>query len=301
MRFLSGDGSYLYTLRLVEFPQTDENRVYCTLDIEYLKTKVYADFRSQVDIFFQTGRFVMFRSLAYTDRDGAEKTVPFKRSLIQQYQKLGGEIPYYTLMTIDKPEEEIINSTFGANEATIIRGSSIIRGGKTADIPFAVRMFSYNDFTDTALTLDAGPLTFSKGDTIHLDMILLPWGTGLETDCENVRKVLADSAVNRLSISAGTGSVKEDLIVPTVLCKDNGAEFTVTGGGNNSVVRIGGFTQFGKLMIEEQTDGQWTPVPLASVWGYDGYGVQYEPDGTYTYSFVYDSDGSARTFRATIG
>ena len=77
--------------------------------------------------------------------------------------------------------------------------------------------------------------------------------------------------------------------------------FTVTGGGNNSVVKVDGFTRFGRLLLEEKTGGGWTPVELASVWGYDGYGVHYNPDGTYCYSFVYGSDGSARTFRATVG
>ena len=300
MRFLSGDGSYMYTLRHVEFPQTDENRVYYTVDVDFLKTKSFANFRGDVDVFFQTGRFVEFKTLAYTDRNDEEKTFTFKKSLVKKYHKLGGDIPYYSLLTINKSEEEIRNSTFGANEATIIRGSSIIRNGKKTDIPFTVRSFAFNDFTDTALTLDVGPVTFKKGDSIHLDLILLPWGSGLETDCENVRKVKEDSAVNRLRAETETGSVVNDIIIPTVKCENNEAVFTVTGGGNNSVVKIDGFTQFGRLKVEEKIDGQWTPVPLASDCGYDGYDVQYNPDGTYCYSFVYSSDGSPRTFRATV-
>ena len=300
MRFLSGDGSYMYTLRHVEFPQTDENRTYYTVDVEFLKNKTYLNFRGDVDIFFQTGRFVEFKTLAYTDKNNEEKTFTFEKSLIKKYHKLGGDIPYYSLLTINKSEEEIRNSTFGANEATIIRDSSIIRGGKKTDIPFTVRTFAYNDFTDTALTLDVGPVSFRKGDSIHLDLILLPWGTGLETDCENVRKVKEDSAVNRLRAEAETGSVVNDIIIPTVRCENNEAVFTVTGGGNNSVAKIDGFTQFGRLKVEERIGGQWTPVPLASECGYDGYDVQYNPDGTYSYSFVFDADGTSRTFRAAV-
>lgn len=33
---------------------------------------------------------------------------------------------------------------------------------------------------------------------------------------------------------------------------------------------------------------------------YDGYGVQYEKDGTYSYSFVFSADGTAKTFRVTV-
>ena len=58
MQFISGDGSYRYTLRHVEFPQTDENRTYYTVDLEFLKPKTYLNFRHDVDLFFQTGRFV---------------------------------------------------------------------------------------------------------------------------------------------------------------------------------------------------------------------------------------------------
>ena len=300
MRFLSGDGSYRYTLRHVEFPQTDENRVYYTVDVEFLKNKTYLNFRSEVDLFFQTGRFVEYKTLAYAGADGKETTAPFERGLIQKYHRLGGEIPWYTLMTIDDTEEAIRNNTFGGNSATIIRDYSIIRGGKSADIPFTVRTFSFNDFTDSALTLDVGPVTFRKGDSIRLDLILMPWGTGLETDWENVRKVLDDSAANRLTASAEKGSVVDDDVIPTVRCDNNEAVFTVSGGGNNTVVRVEGFTRFGELAVEEKTGSGWTPVELSSACGYDGYGVRYNADGTYGYSFVYGSDGTPRTFRATV-
>ncbi|MCR5041770.1 MAG: hypothetical protein K6C36_06730 [Clostridia bacterium] len=109
-----------------------------------------------------------------------------------------------------------------------------------------------------------------------------------------------DSAFDRLTAEAEIGTVMEDAVIPTVKCAENEAVFTIRGGGNNSVVKVNGFTKFGKLNVEEKTDGVWTPVSLASVWGYDGYGVQYDQDGTYCYSFVYNSDGSARTFRVTV-
>ncbi|MBQ6019496.1 MAG: hypothetical protein IJL26_04870 [Clostridia bacterium] len=300
MRFLSGDGSYVYTLRHVEFPQTDENRTYYTVDVEFLKDKAYLNFRGDMDLFFQTGRWLRFRSFGFLDGNNEDQIVPLDYGVTKKYHRLGDENPYYTLLTIDKPEEEILNSTFGANEATIVRGYSVTRGGENEKIPLAVREHAYNDFSDVSLTLDVGAITFMKGDTIHLDLILMPWGTGLETHCENVKKVREDSAVNRLSVEAQIGEAAADGIIPTVKSENNTAEFTVRGGGNNSVVKLDGFTRFGKLKIEEKTGDTWTPVGLASVWGYDGYGVHYNPDGTYCYSFVYASDGSARTFRATV-
>ena len=119
-----------------------------------------------------------------------------------------------------------LSALFGANAATLIRGSSITCGGKKKDIPFTVRAFAYNDFTDTALTLDTGAITFKKGDTIHLDLILLPWGTGLETTTDNVKTVLEDSCLNRLAVTRANGAIVDDPLVPTVYCTDNTAEFS---------------------------------------------------------------------------
>ena len=300
MRFLSADGSYRYTLRHVEFPQTDENRTYYTVDIEFLKNKTYANFRGDVDLFFQTGRWIHFKSFGYLDENNEDRIIPLDYGITKKYHRLGDDNPYYTLLTIYRPEEESLNNTFGANEATFVRGYSVTRGGKPAEIPLTVREHAWNDFSDASLTLDVGPVTFKKGDTIHLDLILMPWGIGIEEHCENVKAVREDSCVNRLRITEADGATVNDEIIPTAFCVDNSAQFTVTGGGNNSVVKLKGFTRFGKLRVEELRDGEWTPVELASVWGYDGYGVRYEADGTYTYSFVYASDGSPRTFRATV-
>ena len=300
MRFLSADGSYRYTLRHVEFPQTDENRTYYTVDIEFLKNKTYANFRGDVDLFFQTGRWIHFKSFGYLDENNEDRIIPLDYGITKKYHRLGDDNPYYTLLTIYRPEEESLNNTFGANEATFVRGYSVTRGGKPAEIPLTVREHAWNDFSDASLTLDVGPVTFKKGDTIHLDLILMPWGIGIEEHCENVKAVREDSCVNRLKITEADGAIADDAVVPTVVCVDNTARFTVAGGGNNSVVKIKGFTRFGKLRVEELRNGEWTGVELASVWGYDGYGIQYEADGTYTYSFVYASDGTAKTFRATV-
>ena len=45
--FFSDDGSYKYTLRHVEFPQTDENRTYYTLEVEFLGDKTFSNFRGR--------------------------------------------------------------------------------------------------------------------------------------------------------------------------------------------------------------------------------------------------------------
>ena len=300
MRFLSADGSYRYTLRHVEFPQTDENRVYYTVDVEFLKDKTYLNFRGDVDLFFLTGYLVRFRSIAFQNENGEEETVALDYGVTKKYHKLGGEYPYYTLLTVDRPEEESLNSTFGANAAALVRGYSVTCGGRPFAAPLTVREHAYSDFSDTGLTLDVRTIAFKKGDTIHMDLILLPWGTGIETTTENVRAVRADSCVDRLAVTAATGAAVDDPLVPTVRCTDDTAEFTVTGGRNNCAVKVSGFMRFGRLAVERLEDGEWRRLTLNGPSGYDGYGVKYEPDGTYSYSFVFAADGAEETFRVTV-
>ena len=300
MTYLSDDGKYKYTLRHAEFPSTDENRTFYTVEIEFLGDKTFSDFRENVDLFYIDGRFVKFDYFGWLDGNNADRTTKLTAAGKTQYYPLGGDNPYFTLYRVTEDTQNWFAQNFGANAALLVRGSEIVMNGETRSVPFTVRQFSGAESTAAALTLDAKELAFRKGDTIRLDLILMPWGTGLETQCGNVKDVRKDSCLNRLSVTAATGEAVEDPILPTVRCENNVAEFTVTGGKNNTAVRIDGFTQFGRLCVEELTDGVWTPVALASSLGYDGYGVKYNADGTYGYSFVYDSDGSARTFRATV-
>ena len=301
MSYLSADGTYRYTLRHAEFPSTDENRTFYTLRIEFLGDKTFSDFRENVDLFGLDGRFVKFDYLGYLGADNADRVAVIDTTEKTRYYALGDDDPYYTLMHITGDTQSWLSKNFGANAAVFLRGSEIVMNGEPVGIPFAVRDGSDTETTEASLTLDAKELTFKKGDTISLDLILMPWGTGLETRCDNVKNVRADSCVNRLSVAARVGEAVDDLILPTVKCNNNTAEFTVTGGMNNTPVRVDGFTEFGRLCVEEYADGAWSPVGLASAHGYDGYGIQYNADGTYGYSFVYASDGSARTFRVSVG
>ena len=300
MSYLSADGKYQYKLRHVEFPSTDENRTFYTVEIRFLADKSFSDFRKNVDLFGLTGRFVKFDYLNYLGADNTDRTAVVDTTEKTRYYALGDDNPYFTLTHITGDTQSWLQQNFGANAAVFVRDSKIVMNGEQVQIPLAVRDGSDSETTDAGLTLDAKTLSFREGDTISLDLILMPWGTGLETRCDNVKQVREDSCLNRLSVTAQTGEAAVDQILPVVMCANNEAEFTVTGGKNNTPVRIDGFTAFGKLLVEEYAGGAWRQVALASSHGYDGYGIQYNDDGTYSYSFIYDSDGGARTFRVHI-
>ena len=63
-------------------------------------------------------------------------------------------------------------------------------------------------------------------------------------------------------------------------------------------VRVYGFDNWQKPVIEEKVNGQWVTYDIASPNGYDGYTVFYDGDGTYSFAFIIPMDnGEARTFR----
>ena len=129
-----------------------------------------------------------------------------------------------------------------------------------------------------------------------LELILLPWGTGLETHDDNVRAVREDSALHPIRVTAQTGSVIGDSILPHLRCEENAAQFTLTGGSNNIAVRVDGFTGDDLPQIEQKTAEGWQRFALSSSNGYDGYTVHCNADGTYGFSFVYTAENPTDTY-----
>ena len=135
---------------------------------------------------------------------------------------------------------------------------------------------------------------------------VLPDGT-LYMD-KNVRDVRENTLLNPLTVSSETDEIIESPFLPKVKSKDGKtAEFTLSGGQNNVTVRIYGFDMLTAPKVQEYVDGEWVEYTLSShktpdkngyYHYYDGYQVNYDEDGTYSYSFVTTMyDGAPRKFR----
>ena len=291
--YTSDCGSYDYTLRHFEYPQTDENRTYYTVDITFNRDMTFTDFRRDFEIFWFNGRYAEFTKLGYLNKDNECVTGKIENSPINKYYTLGSDCPYIgffdiTEKTINTPDEH-----FNANIAVVVRNSSMIIGGEQTDIPLCFKDSSAFHESNGALTLDKKSLKIKAGDRIRLDLILLPWGVGNEEHDENVRRVREDSAVNTIKVTAQTGSVIADSILPRVRAEGNRAEFTVTGGRNNIAVRVDGFTTPDCPAVYMDSGSGYSRLDLASQSGFDGYTVFYNDDGTYGYSFVFESDNTS--------
>ncbi|MBQ3151735.1 MAG: hypothetical protein IJB86_10880 [Clostridia bacterium] len=297
--YLSDCGSFIYSLRHVEFPQTDENRTYFTIDVTFTKKVSFDNFRRDFDIFYYDGRNAKYDSLSYIGTDNKQVDVEANNTSTVKYYTLGNDAPFYTLYDVTKETEHLIEERFACNFALLIKDSKIVIGGEEQNIPFAVRNTSRPSASIACLTLDTKKIEFNPGDTIKLDIILLPWGVGNEETIESVTNVREDSIQNPTVLTAEVGTVIEDTFLPRIMADDGVAEFTVTGGRNNTAIRVDGFTSLNCPDVYAKVGDSYEKLSVASVNGYDGYTVHYNADGTYSFSFVYHAENpdSTNTFR----
>ena len=296
--YTDDNGKYDYSLRHLEMPQPDENRTYYSLRVDFKEDVTYENFKENFDIFYFDGRFTAFNKCDYLDENN--KSITDDVSKDETYHILGTEAPFMGFYSVtDKTAPLITESCFGCNFALIIKNSRIVAGGKEQSIPFVFKEHGDEEFTTGVLTLDAEKLTFKKGDSIEIDLILLPWGIGTETDDKNVLTVREDSALKAVKTTAAVGTVKEDTYLPTVKAENGVAEFTVSGGRGNITVKADGFKSMTKPEIFTLSNGKWVEYKTASANGYDGYSVHSDYDGTYSFSFVFTSNDpeTAHSFR----
>ena len=220
-----------------------------------------------------------------------------------------------------------------SNVGFLIYNSSFVIGGQTQSPEFIL-----TDKDQTLhLSLNLGKITLKKGDRFTINAILLPWGsqeldnqyddngnlvadkicydtvidvvTGEQYKDKSVRNVREDTLLNPLKAAAEADCVIENSVYLPKIRTINGksAEFTLSGGMNNVAVRISGFEKLTSPKVYEKIDGEWVEIELYSAnnrdkmgfaYYYDGYGVQYDGDGTFSYSFVTTMDGeNPRTFK----
>ncbi len=291
-------GSYTYTLRHVEFPQTDENRTYYEVEINFNREVTFDNFKRDFDLFYFDGRMVNFNKLGYLDSDNNYAVADVNTSK-DVYYTLGNESPYWGFYDITDDTADQLNNHFGCNFAMLIKDSEIIATGVEKDIAFAVRDSSSKSLTSGSLTLDVEEITFMPGDSIKLNLVLLPWGQGTEENDSNVRAVREDSGTKSVKVTAITGTLEDDALVPTIRVDNGVGEIKVTGGRNNNVVRFNGFTELECPKIYIKDGDSWLEASVCTEKGYDGYGVHYNDDGTYGFSFVYSMDNPdvEHTFR----
>jgi len=294
MSYVSDDGRIKVDYRHMEMPQTDENRTYYEIRMTVLEDIEIENFMDDFSIFSMDGRAVTYETLSYLDANNKVViTEPELRGKRADYHKLGMEAPFFAYSYSSKSSDYV-------NMAVIVKDWDIVIGGEQYTDHLIFRDIGEGSLNNGTLTLNLEKVTLKAGDTISIDMILMPWGSQLteDGDISSVLQVREDSCLNPFKAEVAVGEIIPDTYMPKIKAEDNTAEFTVSGGHNNMAVRVYGFDHWTTPVIEEKINGTWVTYDVASVNGYDGYMVFYDGDGTYSYAFVIPmEDGTPRTFR----
>ncbi len=333
--YASADGKIVATYTHMEMPQTDENRSYYEMKYTVLEDVEINDFKNNFRFYYCTDNNSAgsYKKLGYLDENNDYQVVDVASSA--DYV-LGKECPYFSLFMMPDWLRDNPHAEGYTNLAFLVYNYEIIINGEKVDTNFYLR----NRGGTASLSLNLEDVELKKGDTFTINAILLPWGSQeLEDDPanrynashipenfhgytynsvledgtlymdKNVRDVRENTLLNPIKATSDKDcEIVNSTFVPK-LKTTNGktAEFTLSGGHNNNVVRIYGFDMLTAPKVEEFVDGEWVEYELNSInhpdgYGYghyyDGYGVNYDGDGTYSYSFVVPMDnGEPRKFR----
>ena len=268
-----------------------------TLELTVLEDLEIKDFVNNFSFFSMDGRAIVYKKLGYLDENNNPKVVDLKLGEHVDYYKLGKNGAYFDYFIDSDPSH---TKTDSVNMAVIIKDYAMVIGGKAYDGNLVLRESYEGSVNLATLTADLGDVTLRAGDTVRIDMILLPWGQPESTDDSNVRKVREDSVLSAIKAEAKVGTVIADTYLPTVMADSGVAEFTVSGGGSTIyAVRVYGFDTYTKPTIQVLENGAWVDYTFQHH-SYDGYLSFREDDGTYSYAFSFEmKDGEARTFRVT--
>ena len=316
MDYISDDGKIKVSYTHMEMPQTDENRTYYTMKYEVLEDVSFNNFREDFTLYTVMPKSdIKYEYLAFYSEANKSVSIKTSRNGKNRSYRLSKDQPYFAVY---QATEDSSGKDNYVNLSFLIHSAEFTIGGESAD-PY----FILNDHEqEFKLSLDLGEVTLKAGDSFTINAIIMPWGsqkTVYESEEEgfmaykNVHDVRENSLVNDLKATAIKDCVvdKSSVFLPTV-CSTNGrsAEFTLSGGANNCTVKLMGFTRNTIPTVYELKGGEWVRYNLSSYYypdrtgyknTYDGYGVQYEENGLFTYSFVVKMvEGIDRTFKFVV-
>ncbi len=297
--FISTDGKIKCSYRHTEMPQTDENRTYYEIDYEVLEPISFEDFKKQFSIFSANSLHKSYKSFGYLDKNNLLKIV--SRSLENSFNDvyvLGNKCPYFDMY-------DCTNSSDYVNLGILIKNYNIYIDNKNVETEFVVRSRydapSTTNYIDLSLNFDS--ITLNKGDKMHFEIVLVPWGDQNTVNDDNIRELRKNTLLKPFSLSVEKGKIIEDTFLNKIeVDKDSQvAVFTISEGKNVASNRIFGFNELGRLFVEEYVDGEWVKFNN-NYYEYDGYMVYFDEDKTFSYSFNVDmgEENNGRTFRVSI-
>ncbi len=296
MDYISDDGKIQVSYNHIEMPQTDEHRAYYEISYEVLEDVTIKNFSTDFSFFSTKGYAGSYKKMGYLNENNEITHISTPN---RAFTKLGDNCPYVSFYDLEGQWENKCGNT-----GFVIYNSNLTIGGET----YTGNFFLLSRNGQHYLTLDLGEVTLKKGDTMTINMVIVPWGSEESEDDSNMIRIRENTCLDPLSVTVQNGEKMESVFVPRVKSTDGKtAEFTLSGGSNNSVVRVYGFDKVTSPKIYEKINGEWVEYITSSINSpdmddtchyYDGYFVYYDGDGTYSYTFIADmTDKDSRTFK----
>ncbi len=296
MDYISDDGRIAVTYKHIEFPQTDEHRAFYEISYEVLEDISFKSFKNDFAFFSTKAHVGTYQKMGYLD---VNNQVVHTNATTDKYTVLGDNCPYVSFYALKGDGEDKCG-----NMGFVIYSADMTVGGEKYEGNFAVLSASPRHY----LTLDLDEVTLKKGDTMTINIVIVPWGSEQSADDSNMLAIRENTCLDPLTVTVRKGEAIESVIVPKVKTDDGkSAEFTLSGGNNNVAVRVYGFKKLTAPKLYELIGGEWkeyvtsssaNPDNEGNLHYYDGYCVYYDGDGTYSYTFPVDmTDAESRTFR----
>ncbi len=305
MTYVSDDGKIKVTYNHMEMPQTDENRTYYQMTYEVLEDISFENFKRDFSFYSVRGLNGDYGLIGYLDQSNNPVMTDNVADGNTAYYTLGDQFPYFDMCKmIAGTVDDYVNVSF------LVANAEFTMNGQKVDAPFVVK----NEFLAAYLTLDLAEVTLKKGDTFKINAIIMPWGSQ-ETDYraehpdQNVLDVRQNTLIDPLKVDVAVGENVSSIFLPGIKAQNDTAEFTLSGGENNITLRVSGFSALSVPKIYEKVNGKWVEYKVNSLDNpdtkgfhhyYDGYMVQYDGDGTFSYSFVVAMSDKARTFKVEL-
>ena len=335
----SSDGKVSVTYTHTETPQIDENRAYYEIKYTFNEDVSFTNFRDNFTFYSVTDNNAIgvYQKLGYLNANNESVVADANHTTTSVTYTLGDNCPYFSFFMMPEWNRESTSAQGYTNLAMLFKDWKVTSNGEEISTKLCIRnhtetvylsmdidtiSFKKGDtITINAILMPWGSQQMEDDPTNRLENAqtaiynsphysdVLPDGT-LYMD-KNVRDVRENTLLDPLTASAGENStVIDSPFVPRVKSTNGqSATFTVSGGYDNNVVRVYGFNKLTVPKIEQLVDGEWVEYVVSShstpdAYGYshyyDGYMVHYDPDGTYSYSFVYNmTDVNSRTFRVS--
>lgn len=296
--YISDDNKYKFDLRHVEMAQDDESRTYYEIDFEMLEDTTLKS--KDFSIIGFDGRNTDYKKYAFLDESGNHVVLDAKRTKGEETFNVLHEGTSY-LSVYEKTNHKVENNNFGL----IVKNATVQKSDKTNSLGLA--MYTnfgkiHNKMNYASLTLKDN-LRLNKGDKLHLEIILLPYGDEgkMVENGDNIIKVYNDSVLDPLTSISSIGNSTSDGYVNTIQAIDNNAKAIYVGGTYKDysvtyALKFINFTKLGKPSVYCNDEVYQYSKEEA---GYDGYQVAYE-NGTFTYSFNITKNSDNSTYSISL-